>query len=333
MKSFLTLSLILLLALTTKSQDTFSIVGLDSTTRQVGSAGASCVDLFAAGYTDCGFLGELFPDSGAINSQAAYDPTNQVTARKKLRTGATAAEIVAWMKTHDVAQSPSTRQYGVVTFKGQTPSAAGYTGTACENYKNHITGNIDGFYYSIQGNILQGQHILDSMEAHFRRTPGDLACKLMAALQGAKVVGADTRCAPNGTSTLFAFLKVMEPTDKFGSPTLSLGVRTHDQDRKEPIDSLQQLFNKTGVHCFLTSIEKASYSPEFNIHPNPTSADLTVTYKGDPTTYTITDLSGKTLLQGELKKGSQQLPTSVLAKGTYFIHFGLNSTLTRFVKQ
>ena len=34
---------------TLSAQDTFSIVAADSTTREVGSAGASCVDLFAAG--------------------------------------------------------------------------------------------------------------------------------------------------------------------------------------------------------------------------------------------------------------------------------------------
>lgn len=44
--------LILLAALTiqtAKSQDTFSIVAVDSITGEVGSAGASCVDLFQLG--------------------------------------------------------------------------------------------------------------------------------------------------------------------------------------------------------------------------------------------------------------------------------------------
>ncbi|HQW25226.1 MAG TPA: hypothetical protein PLV75_04695, partial [Saprospiraceae bacterium] len=59
------------------AQDTFSIVAADSTTREVGSAGASCVDLFAAGLADPSFLGQLLPDTGAINTQAFYLPTNQ----------------------------------------------------------------------------------------------------------------------------------------------------------------------------------------------------------------------------------------------------------------
>ena len=52
------------------AQDTFSIVAVDTITGEVGSAGASCVDLFSAGITDIGFLGDLFPGVGAINTQA-----------------------------------------------------------------------------------------------------------------------------------------------------------------------------------------------------------------------------------------------------------------------
>ena len=63
------------------AQDTFSIVAADSTSRVVGSAGASCVDLFNTGFSDDTFLGDLLPDTGAINSQAYYIPANQDNAR------------------------------------------------------------------------------------------------------------------------------------------------------------------------------------------------------------------------------------------------------------
>ena len=52
------------------SQDTFSIVAMDPITGEVGSAGASCVDLDANNLPTDDFLGELFPGLGAINSQA-----------------------------------------------------------------------------------------------------------------------------------------------------------------------------------------------------------------------------------------------------------------------
>ena len=88
-----------------------------------------------------------------------------------------------------------------------------------------------------------GQKVLDSMESRFLKEPGDLACKLMAALQGANMVGADSRCGPNGTSSLFAFVKVAQPTDTFGNPSFNVSVRTAENARIEPIDSLQLKFD------------------------------------------------------------------------------------------
>ena len=161
------------------AQDTFSIVAADSTTREVGSAGASCVDLFAAGFSDDSFLGDLLPDTGAINTQAFYLPANQQLARTRMRTGEVPVQIINWLAKHDAEGNPTIRQYGIVGFTNNNVSAAGYTGTNCNNYKNHITGNINGINYSIQGNILLGQQVIDSMEAKFRSTQANLACRLM----------------------------------------------------------------------------------------------------------------------------------------------------------
>ncbi len=51
------------------------------------------------------------------------------------------------------------------------------------------------------------------MEYRFLNTEGSLAEKLMSALQGAKVPGADTRCLNEGTSSLSAFVRVAKPND------------------------------------------------------------------------------------------------------------------------
>jgi len=58
---FIAVISVLLSVLNAPSQDTFSIVALDSITGEVGSAGASCVNLNNwPGMTDH-FLGELLP--------------------------------------------------------------------------------------------------------------------------------------------------------------------------------------------------------------------------------------------------------------------------------
>ncbi len=243
------------------AQDTFSIVAVDPETGEVGSAGASCVELSNFGLPP-DFLGVLFPGEGAINSQAYYIPANQDNASTRFQAGDTPEEIINWLIFNDVQSNPSFRQYGVVRIIDDVPSSAAHTGTNTDDYKGHLTGPT----YSIQGNILLGPEILEDMESNFLNTEGTLAHKLMAALQGANVVGADTRCSDNGTSALFAFLKVAQPTDEFGSPSLVLGVDLPDNTGIEPIDSLQTIFD--GI--FPSSTSEINLI-DANIYPVPAS--------------------------------------------------------------
>lgn len=314
------------------AQDTFSIVAADSTSREVGSAGASCLDLFLTGFDDDSFLGDLLPDTGAINTQAFYLPANQNNARARMRAGNTPQQIVDWLSKYDAQNNSTIRQYGIVGFSGTNVSAAGFTGTNTNNYKNHITGNIDGFYYSIQGNILLSQEILDSMEFRFRNESGDLACKMMAAMQGANVVGADTRCTPDGTSSLFAFLKVAQPDDTYGNPSLSISLRTRDNAGIEPIDSLQVLFNAQHT-CVLSAVHEPVANKLLSVYPNPASEEINI--KADPSLigsqYIISDSSGKDLMIGTFSAEIKRIDIDRFAKGMYVIRVG-SSHRVSFVK-
>lgn len=255
------------------SQDTFSIVGLDSTSRQIGSAGASCLDLFFAGIADPAFLTDILPDTGVVNTQSYFMQANQDNARIRMRMGDTPLQIINWLVANDAANNPEFKQYGIVAFNGNSPSSASHTGSTCINYKNHINGSINGFYYAIQGNILMGQKILDSMEARFRNTNGTLVCRLMAAMQGAKVIGADTRC--NNSSSLFAFMQVANPNDSHGNPSLNISLRTKQIDNVEPIDSLQKLFNLS-QNCLTSGVIENNHLKKFSVHPNPVEDILTI---------------------------------------------------------
>jgi uncharacterized Ntn-hydrolase superfamily protein len=312
------------------SQDTFSIVAADSVTREVGSAGASCVDLFVYTYPDISFLGDLLPDLGAINTQASYDATNQENARKRMLAGDNPEAIINWLKENDVASNNTQRQYGIVGFTGKNVSAAGFTGTNCYNYKNHITGSIGGIYYSIQGNILLGQKVLDSMESRFRSEQGDLACRLMAALQGAKMVGADTRCASNGTSSLFAFVKVSAPTDTYGLPSIKFTVMTHGNDKIEPIDSLQTLFD--AEHNCTVGVKNYPQQEGIVISPNPATDYITLEIPplekrglgGVLQSIRIFDVFGNCVLTVETQciASPQKIDISALSPGMYFVRIG-----------
>jgi uncharacterized Ntn-hydrolase superfamily protein len=316
-----------------KAQDTFSIVGADSVTREVGSAGASCVDLYSAiGHPLPTFISDVLPDTGAINTQANYDALNQSNARTRMRAGDTPAQIISWLTNNDVSSNPQGRQYGIVGFNGSAVNVAGFTGTSCLDYKNNISGKSGRFTYSIQGNILLGPQVLDSMQARFIRTPGDLACKLMAALQGAKMVGADTRCSNNNTSSLFSFLQVAQPTDAYGSPSLLVAVKTHNNAMIEPIDSLQILFNAV-KSCTVTGIHQIAEENYVLLSPNPAGQALFINI--DPlligSVCIIRDVCGNIVAEYILSARTNSLAVHQVRAGIYFAQVG-NRRPIKFIK-
>jgi len=188
-----------------------------------------------------------------------------------------------------------------VAFVDGAPESAAHTGSATNNYKNHITGP----NYSIQGNILLGQEILDSMEARFLDATGDLACKLMAALQGAKTVGADTRCTANGTSSLFAFVKVAQPADTFGSPSLVVSVRTKNGQGIEPIDTLQIKFDLVHDCNTVGMTQRDDFSSRYRLYPNPAGDMIRIKGLGPGNNIgqaRIISNDGRTMYEGSFSK-------------------------------
>ncbi|HMX40263.1 MAG TPA: DUF1028 domain-containing protein [Saprospiraceae bacterium] len=290
-------------------QDTFSIVAVDSLSGEIGSAGASCLDnVQFPGSNGAIIISNILPGRGAIHTQAAYSAVNQNTARNKMLQGLSPAEIIEWMKTHDANFSPQTRQYGIVDF-GPTgnPRSAAFTGTNCLDWKGHRT----GANYSIQGNILSGPEILDSMEARFLRATGPLADRLMYALQGANVRGADTRCFNNGTSSLSAFLRVAKPTDPANAFYLSLNVPSLPAGQ-EPIDSLQTLFDQWKT----TPVADPAAAVAAYISPDPGAHQFRVLLEGsEEALLEIFDLHGRLLLAAPLRHGAQAVAAPSLPAG------------------
>ena len=250
---------------------TFSIVAVDTTTGEVGSAGGSCI----AGSI---IISDIHPGVGAIHTQAYYLPSNQYYASSLMDEGYSPSEIMELLEENDVQNNPSIRQYGAVDlFSGNNygliyeyecdeiegaiwhgtsgsdqlaecsdptiARSASFTGINCSNWKGHI----NGINYAIQGNILLNENILLGIERGFNLTNGSLDQKLMAALQEAKFPGADTRCLDEGISTLSAFIRVAKPSDE-NEYYMDLNVNsvipfyTDNGIWIDPIDTLQTLY-------------------------------------------------------------------------------------------
>ena len=80
------------------------------------------------------------------------------------------------------------------------------------------------------------------MEYNFLNTQGNFSQKLMSALQGANVSGADTRCEQYGTSSLSAFIRLAYPNDNTDELFLDLNINNVTPG-VEPIDLLQNQFD------------------------------------------------------------------------------------------
>jgi uncharacterized Ntn-hydrolase superfamily protein len=232
-----------ILLLQTKSfpQDTFSIVAVDTITGEIGSAGASCVG--PLGGVGAFILSDVIEGVGAIHTQASYLAQNQQNAHNRMLEGLSPQEIIDWLVANDAQNNPTIRQYGIVDLT-RNGESAGYTGVNCSNYKNHVIGP----GYAIQGNILLGQVIIDTMQYAFLNIEGPLADRLMATLQAAKIIGADTRCASRGTSSQSGFVKVVRIGDG-NNPYLQIIV-PDTPSGKDPIDSLQTMFDNWKVSLF-----------------------------------------------------------------------------------
>jgi uncharacterized Ntn-hydrolase superfamily protein len=249
---FVFMAIILLADIKIFSQDTFPIVAVDTITGEIGSAGASCVG--PIGGVGAFILSDVIEGVGGIHTQAQWNATNQQNAHDKMLEGLSPQQIIDWLIANDVQGNPTIRQYGIVDLTRNGESAS-YTGINCSDYKNHVTGP----GYSIQGNILLGQVIIDTMQYAFLNTDGPLADRLMATLQAAKIIGADTRCASRGTSSQSGFVKVVRIGDG-NNPYLQIIV-PDTPSGKDPIDSLQTMFINwkqslfTVVDPFLSQIE------------------------------------------------------------------------------
>ena len=315
------------------AQDTFSIVAVDQETGEVGSAGATCLDDddIAGGAV---IISKLYPGVGAVNTQSFWSPDNQKNAGTLVQQGLAAQDVIDWLVSNDVDNNPNNRQYGVAILGEDTnTTAAGYTGPQCFDAKMHVADT----YYSIQGNILLSEEIVTSMQTAFLNEEGSLADRLMAALQGANVPGADSRCLAEGVSSQSAFVRVARPEDVEGDYYLDIIV-SKTSFGQEPIDSVQVLFDEWSL--INETVEQHSTFDVFKLYPNPAKDYFTVEYKEFNPTFDyileIRDASGQLVQTESIESTSSQirLERNRLSAGQYvytFIENGIILNQSSFI--
>ncbi len=205
---------------------TFSIVGADPKTHQVGVAVAS--RFFA--------VGSVVPwaraDAGALATQAFANTSFGPYGLVFMQQGLDADTIVKKLLAGD--DQPQRRQLGVVTADG---GAAAHTGSSCTPWAGHRTGS----GYAIQGNILAGEKVVEAMERAYLDTPGSLARRLYVALAAGDAAGGDARGHQS------AALLVARPSGGYGGYTdRYIDIRV--DDHVDPLAELGRLLDIAEVN-------------------------------------------------------------------------------------
>jgi uncharacterized Ntn-hydrolase superfamily protein len=164
---------------------TFSILGYDPDTKEVGGAVQSRV--FSVGN------GVLWAEAGvgAAATQAIVDVSYGPKAIALLRAGLRPDAILKAIWESDPDPSPEQwtkqgRQFAVIDAEGRV---AAFTGGKATPW----AGDRQGKYCTAQGNILAGDAVVANMVKAFEETTGHLSVRLTAALEAGQAAGGDTR--------------------------------------------------------------------------------------------------------------------------------------------
>ena len=200
---------------------TYSIVARDATTGEMGVAVQS--HWFSVGsdvtWAEAGV--------GAIATQSFIDPAYGPRGLDLMKSGLSAEQALEALVLVD--EGRNVRQVAFVDVRG---SVAAHTGAGCIEAAGHHLG--DG--YSVQANMMLNDKVIPAMSKAYESAEGDLADRLMAALQAAQEVGGDIR----GKQSAAMLIVKGEST---GRPWADRVLELRIEDHPTPIRELKRLLN------------------------------------------------------------------------------------------
>ncbi|AAK41586.1 DUF1028 domain-containing protein [Saccharolobus solfataricus] len=204
---------------------TFSIVIYDPDEKAWGVGVAS--KFLAVG----AFVPWLKPNVGAIATQALANLTYGINGLSLLEKGYSASDSIRILTESDPLREK--RQIGIVDSKG---NASAFTGRECYSYAGHIVGN----NFTVQGNILAGEEVLEAM-AKEAEGKGKIYEKILRALKAGESKGGDRR---GKQSAAIIVVRAVERSEREIDP-LVVGkyVDLRVDDSPDPLRDLERLLD------------------------------------------------------------------------------------------
>ena len=198
---------------------TFSIVARDAATGEMGVAVqyhwfsvGSAVPFAEAGV-------------GAVATQSFVDSSYGPLGLDLMRAGRSAPEALAGLLAADPGRE--VRQVAMVDAKGRV---AAHTGAKCIPAAGQETGD----QFSVEANLMENDKVWPAMGKAFREAKGDLAERMLAALDSAQSVGGDIRGMQS------AAILIVKGTST-GRPWADTMFNLRVEDSPEPLKELRRL--------------------------------------------------------------------------------------------
>lgn len=212
---------------------TYSIVARDAETGDFGVAVQS--HWFAAGMVCWAESGV-----GAVATQATVEVSYGPFGLERLRAGESAGDVLRALLAAD--EDAEYRQVAMVDREGRV---AAHTGARCIREAGHRSDD----YFSVQANMMLRDTVWDAMHDAYRTAEGDLADRLLAALDAAEAERGDIR----GRQAARILVVRAEPSGKPWEDTL---VDLRLDDHPAPLPELRRLLELKRAYDRLDAAEK-----------------------------------------------------------------------------
>jgi uncharacterized Ntn-hydrolase superfamily protein len=204
---------------------TFSIVARDPESGEMGVAVQS--HWFSVGalvtWAEAGV--------GAVATQALVEVSYGPLGLALMRAGKSAPEALAALLAADGNGGREIRQVAMVDAQGQV---AAHTGARCIADAGHECANETGEGFSVQANMMANPDVWPAMARAYREAEGDLAERLLAALEAGQAAGGDIRGQQS------AAILIVKPAST-GQPWADTVMELRVEDHPEPIRELRRL--------------------------------------------------------------------------------------------
>ena len=187
---------------------------------------------------------------GAVATQSMADPAYGPLGLAAMRVGRSAPEALKGLLAGD-----ERREIRQVAIADATGRVAGYTGSRCLKPAGNITEPEAQF--SVQANMMTNDRVWPAMAWAYREAQGDLADRMVSALEAAELAGGDIRGRQSA-----ALIVVSERST--GKPWIDRKFDLRVEDHPHPVDELKRLVRLQRAYLHMNAGDLAMEKNDFD---------------------------------------------------------------------